>query len=302
MKCRFMIMIFTFDSATEQCISIALENSMEITRKLLCIWSLQYFIAVILRQHWNNIYQFTKLSERKFVLLAIEVNKSVGERCGSARRKKLSTMHNAIKKLHSTQFVFLHSQLVNQKLLFSTTPPLFQNEMFIKLLFIAIDAFNGENTKSFYDFCNSIFYNSRIGMLFYNNIPLLALLVCHSREMFSERAKNIKRIKYLHAPYNLKLKRWKNGSFVDFWRLNIWNFVKFPSSVFIIDRAWKRFPSKFNSDKLHESIISTLSQFANGFKRLLLLVCDFYQNCFKRDLLNAKEKFPVIKINLWQLT
>lgn len=39
------------------------------------------------------------------------------------------------------------------------------HEAFIKLLFIAIDVFNGENTKSFYDFSNSIFYNCRYVIL-----------------------------------------------------------------------------------------------------------------------------------------
>lgn len=164
---------------------------------------------------------------RKFVLLAIEVNKSVGK--WRKRVKKLSSMHNAIKKLHSTQFVFLHSQLVNQKQLFSSTPPTLQHEMLIKLLFIAIDAFNGENTKSFYDFCNSIFYNSRYVILeFYSTLNSL-VLVCHSREMFSEWAKKCtKRIKYLHAPYNPKLTRCdeKSEVFVDFWRLNIWKLFR----------------------------------------------------------------------------
>jgi hypothetical protein len=54
-------------------------------------------------------------------------------------------------------------------------PQKLMHEAFIKVLFIAIDVFNGENTKSFYDFSNSIFYNCRNVILDFQSHSLAAL-------------------------------------------------------------------------------------------------------------------------------
>lgn len=87
------------------------------------------------------------------------------------KEKAFVDMHNAIKKLHSTQFVFLHSQPTRQSetaifaLVVSRSTPALMHETFIKLLFIAIDVFNGEIRNRF--------------MIFQFNI--LQLSVCYSR-------------------------------------------------------------------------------------------------------------------------
>jgi hypothetical protein len=139
-------------------------------------------------------------------------------------------MHNAIKNCiqHNLYFYTVNSSIRNSAISIhsslSPTPPVPQklmHEAFIKLLFIAIDVFNGENTKSFYDFSNSIFYNCRYVILDFQSHSryppspppdalstpprqgLSYMGMCFlEREPTTNRKKrrgNLQHIKYLHA-------------------------------------------------------------------------------------------------------
>jgi hypothetical protein len=115
-------------------------------------------LAVILRtdrKYYSSIHRLQKAFAReKHILLAARWKKSVAQN----KEKVFIAMHNAIKKLHSTQFVFLHSQPTRQseaaifaphctRLTLSlrhVIPPSLMHETFINKSFIAIDVFNGE--------------------------------------------------------------------------------------------------------------------------------------------------------------
>lgn len=141
------------------------------------------------------------------------------------KKRAFIVLHNAIKKLHSTQFVFLHSQLVNQRLPVFAAFPQTVHEALIKLLFIAIDVFNGEVRNRFMIF--PIQYFTIVGMLFYiltlPRRPRSGLPTCwyviHENVSRASRKKrqNIQHIKYLHAislygisGINLKFKHCKS--------------------------------------------------------------------------------------------
>lgn len=133
-----------------------------------CRWSFQYFIAVTFAHvKWifprgsfprENLCFIGYWGEKREISVAGEVN-------WQNKKRAFIVLHNAIKKLHSTQFVFLHSQLVNQRLPVFAAFPQTVHEALIKLLFIAIDVFNGEVRNRFMIF--PIQYFTIVGMLFY---------------------------------------------------------------------------------------------------------------------------------------
>lgn len=156
--------------------------------------------------------------EKREISVAGEVN-------WQNKKRAFIVLHNAIKKLHSTQFVFLHSQLVNQRLPVFAAFPQTVHEALIKLLFIAIDVFNGEVRNRFMIF--PIQYFTIVGMLFYiltlPRRPRSGLPTCwyviHENVSRASRKKrqNIQHIKYLHAislygisGINLKFKHCKS--------------------------------------------------------------------------------------------
>lgn len=194
-----------------------------------CRWNFQFFIAgTFAHVKWifprgsfprENLCFIGYWGEKREILVAGEVN-------WQNKKRAFIVLHNAIKKLHSTQFVFLHSQLVNQRLPVFAAFPQTVHEALIKVLFIAIDVFNGEVRNRFMIF--PIQYFTIVGMLFYIWTPFppspsigapTCWYVIHENVSRASRKKrqNIQRIKYLHAislygisGINLKFKHCKS--------------------------------------------------------------------------------------------
>lgn len=131
-------------------------------------WSFQYFMTLTFANARKIIFAFWRkafrVKIRVFGLLRWKKWKfSVAE------RKAFIEMHNAVGKLHSTQFVYFYT--VNSSIrdccfLFRSSNRARSSH---KTFIYGNWCFQWRNSKSFYDFSNSIFYNCRYVILYFNS-------------------------------------------------------------------------------------------------------------------------------------
>lgn len=137
------------------------------------------------------------------------------------------------------------------------------HETFIKLLFIAIDVFNGEIRNRFMIF--PIQYFTIVGMLFYISISLM--LACHTRECFPEKQTGEKlcRISNIYM-YAISLNE-ISGINLKFKRFGSWIFE---NVEFLRDEIWRR-------SNIHNW--QTVEKVSGGFARGVLRVF-YWEKCW----------------------
>lgn len=169
-----------------------------------CRWSIPYFMAVILQS--AKFLFINSSSEKAFARVKMFYWLLRWKKAGENKEK---SFHRCIMQSKNCIQHNLYFYTANSSIRSCHFPSLFRvlssraHARNIHKTFIYCNwCFQWWNTKSFYDFSNSIFYNCRYVILHFS---LTLVLVCHTWECFfgasQKKRKLAQNIKYLHMPY-----------------------------------------------------------------------------------------------------